>query len=80
MVFLPQAQTDRTSNRNESHENHALRINLSILARTLGYRRDDGMVALFFALETKLLSAYGRLAAFPTGKPDIDQEQKREVR
>ena len=34
--FSP-ADRHRTHNRNESHENHALRINLSLLTRTLGY-------------------------------------------
>ena len=74
---------DRARNRNESQENHALRINLSLLARTLGY----GMMLwygslVFFCPEIHrnkaVVCLYGLLAASPTGEPDIDQEQKRE--
>ena len=81
---LPQTADRARRNRNESHENHALRINLSLLARLLLLSRvwDDVRVAFFFAqksIATKLLSAHGLLAISPTGKPDIDQEQKREA-
>ena len=81
---LPQTADRARRNRNESHENHALRINLSLLACLLLLSRvwDDVLVAFFFAqksIATKLLSAHGLLAISPTGKPDIDQEQKREA-